>query len=156
MLPEKILFVCTGNICRSPTAHAIARHKAKNLKKDHLYFFDSAGTSSYHEGECADLRSIQTGKKRGISFDGILSRRITQKDFADFDLILCMDRNHLSHLLQISDEKYHHKIKLFLEFCAVSNLWDDEVIDPYYGGNKGFEEVYDMIDCAINNLLNFS
>jgi len=153
MSPHKILFVCTGNICRSPTAHAVARHKAKISGKENLFIFDSAATSSYHEGESPDVRSVKVAHEKGISFSGIFSRAITKKDFADFDFILCMDRGHVSRLLAISEEKYHHKIKLFLEFCAIKNFWDDEVIDPYYGGNKGFEEVFSMVENAVDNMF---
>ncbi len=149
----KILFVCTGNICRSPTAHALALHKAKILDKENLHFFDSAGTSAYHAGERADQRSAAVGKKRGVSFAEIFSRQITKQDFTDFDFILCMDRSHVSRLLSIAEEKYHHKIKLFLEFCETTNSWDDEVIDPYYGAGKGFEEVFDLIDSSVENLF---
>ena len=148
---QKILFVCTGNICRSPLAEAIARHKAKLLKKD--FYFDSAGTDSYHEGEDADSRSIAVGKKYGISFEGIIARQITIKDFSDFDLILCMDRGHVSRLLRRSDPLHHHKIKLFLDYLPVQNKWDDEIIDPYYGAEKGFDEVYEILASALDLLL---
>lgn len=148
---KKILFVCTGNICRSPTAHAVARHKAKIHKKEVI--FDSAGTDSYHSGESPDSRSMAVGKERGISFDGIFARQITKQDFANFDLFLCMDRGHLARLRSRLPQEFHHKIKLFLEYCDVPNKWDDEVIDPYYAANKGFEEVFDIIDLAIEKLL---
>ncbi len=149
----KTLFVCTGNICRSPTAHAIARHKSVMLGLQNNFFFDSAGTSAYHQGELPDSRSEQIAKQRGISFQDIFSRPITSQDFENFDYIMCMDRSHLSHLLRISDKKYHNKIHLFLQFCGAKNSWDDEVIDPYYGSDKGFEEVYDVIDEALDNFF---
>lgn len=149
----KILFICTGNICRSPTAHAIARQKAKALKLENKLSFDSAGTDSYHNGELPDSRSMQVGEERGISFSDILSRKITSNDFKDFDLILAMNRSHLNHLLKISNPQYHSKIKLFLDFCEVENCWDDEVIDPYYGGDQGFLSVFDSIELGIDNLL---
>ncbi len=147
---KKTLFICTGNICRSPTAEAIARHKAKTLKLENKFIFDSAATSSYHQGEPADARSVRVGESKGISFNNIFSRQITNKDFENFDLLMCMDRSHLSHLLKISDKKHHHKIHLFLQYCGVNNNWDDEVIDPYYSENKGFEEVYNIIDKALD------
>lgn len=152
--PQKILFVCTGNICRSPLAEAVARHKAKARKKENLFIFDSAGTDSYHEGEKADIRSIEVGKKNGISFDNIFSRPINANDFEEFDLILAMDRGHVSRLLARSHKKHHHKIKLFLDYLPAPNKFDDEVIDPYYGANKGFEEMYEVIDSALELLFN--
>lgn len=148
---QKILFVCTGNICRSPLAEAIARHKAKLHKKN--FYFDSAGTDSYHQGEEADPRSIAVGKKYGISFENIIARQITAKDFSEFDLILCMDRGHVSRVLRRCDEKYHHKIKLFLDYLPVKNKWNDEVIDPYYGADRGFDEMYEILDEALEILF---
>lgn len=149
----KILFVCTGNICRSPTAHAIARHLAKKNNLDNQFIFDSAGTQSYHIGESTDSRSARVGKEKGISFNNIFSRKITNEDFKNFDLIFAMDRSHLSHLKRICPAQYHNKIKLFLEFCETENNWNNEVIDPYYDGSQGFYEVSDVIESAINNFF---
>jgi len=149
----KTLFICTGNICRSPTAHAIARHQAKNLNLEDRFIFDSAGTDSYHNGEAPDLRSTKVGEERGISFANIHSRKVKAQDFEEFDLILAMTRTHLKNLLQSSPAKHHHKIKLFLEFCEAENYWNDEVIDPYYGGSKGFVEVFDVIESAMENFF---
>ncbi len=152
---KKILFVCTGNICRSPTAEAIARHKAKLLGLENSFIFDSAGTDGFHSNEVPDLRSVKVGEERGISFEGIYSRKITQHDFEEFDLIMCMDKNHHSRLLQIAAPQHHEKIKLFLRFCAAKNPWQDEVIDPYYKGNQSFDMVFDVIDSALDNLLSY-
>ncbi len=149
----KTLFVCTGNICRSPTAQAIARHKAFELGLQNRFIFDSAATSSYHNGELPDARSVQVGESRRVSFSNIFSRPISSKDFENFDYIMCMDRSHLSHVLRVSDKKYHDKIHLFLQFCGAKNSWDDEVIDPYHSSNKGFEEVFDVIDEALDNFF---
>lgn len=151
-MTTKILFVCTGNICRSPTAHAIALNKALQIKNCDQFIFDSAGTTSYHQGEDPDLRAVECGNKKGISFSGIKSRKINQQDFENFDYIFCMDRSHLSSLYQITKPKYHNKIYLFLEFCALNNFWDDEVIDPYYG-ERGFDEVFDILDKALDKMF---
>ena len=150
---KKILFVCTGNICRSPTAHAIARHKAELLKLENNFYFDSAGISGYHLGEASDSRSIEVGRKNGISFDGIFSRQISQEVFDNFDLIMAMDKGHFASLKKLSAEKNHPKIKLFLEFCETKNAWNNEVIDPYYLKASNFSQVFDIIDSSIDNLI---
>ena len=152
-LPQKILFVCTGNICRSPTAEAVARHQAKEKNLEDNFIFDSAGIEAFHVGESPDQRSLMVGMQHGVSFADISSRKIRKNDFADFDLILAMDRSHFSRLLAESPQEYRGKVKLFLEFCAVKNSWNDEVIDPYYGNNQGFEEVFNVINLAVKNLL---
>lgn len=149
----KILFVCTGNICRSPTAEAIARHKARELKLENNFIFDSAGTEGFHIGESPDSRSMQVGEERGISFKNIKSRKIREEDFVEFDYLMCMDRSHKKRLLEICDREHHHKIKLFLEVCQAKNPWNDEVIDPYYKGSQAFDMVFDVIEQALENLL---
>jgi protein-tyrosine phosphatase len=149
---KKILFVCTGNICRSTTAEAIARHVAKNMGKGEEYFFDSAGTHGYHVGESADPRAVRLGKERGVSFEGISSRKISKNDFEKFDLIFAMDRGHLRILQNLADETNLKKIQLFLSFSQIKNSWNDEVIDPYYG-ERGFEEVFDVIEEAVRKII---
>ena len=150
---KKILFVCTGNICRSPTAEAIARHKSKVLGLEKDFLFDSAGTHGYHVGEAPDARSAATGKERGISFEGIFARKITADDFEKFDFLMCMDRNHYAKLLGMAPEKSQNKVQLFLQFCEAPNKWDDEVIDPYYKSTGAFDEVFDVIDVALENMF---
>lgn len=150
---QKILFVCTGNICRSPTAEAISRHKAKELGVADKFIFDSAGTDGFHSGQAPDLRSVEIGIRRGISFDGIYSRKIERSDFVEFDFLMCMDRSHQKRLMQITDEKHREKVKLFLQFCGAKNPWNDEVIDPYYKEAQTFDMVFDVIDSALEKLL---
>jgi protein-tyrosine phosphatase len=150
---KKILFICTGNICRSPTAHAIASHKAKELDLSHKFTFDSAGTDSYHAGELPDFRAVETGKKRGISFEGIHSRQILKSDFDKFDYLMCMDKTHYKKLMQLAKVQHQEKVKLFLQFCEAENLWNDEVIDPYYKDSGAFDEVFDVIDLAVEKLF---
>jgi protein-tyrosine phosphatase len=147
----KILFVCTGNICRSPTAHAIARHKVKELNLQNIEI-DSAGTSGFHKGEKPDPRSISVGSSKGIDFSGINARPITRDDFKNFDLIFGMDRGHVSILRNLCPEKFQSKIHLFLEYANVENNFDDEVIDPYYG-EKGFTEVFELIEKAVEKII---
>lgn len=150
---KKILFVCTGNICRSPTAEAVARHKAKNLSLTDQFYFDSAGTEAYHVNESPDARSAEVGRERGVSFAGISARKVTQKDFAEFDFLMAMDRSHYSKLMQISPKEHQKKIKLFLQFCEAKNPWNDEVIDPYYKASNAFDLVFDVIETALDNLF---
>ncbi len=149
---KKLLFVCTGNICRSPTSHAIALHQIKVLDLESKFTVDSAGTSAFHIGEGADPRAIKVGKMRGIDFSAIRSRQIEQSDFEKFDLILAMDRSHITSLRRICPPQFEYKIQLFLQYTNVKNNFDDEVIDPYYGVN-GFEEVFNLIEEGVNNLV---
>ncbi len=154
---KNILFICTGNICRSPTAQAVARHKAKIIGLDGKFFFDSAGIEGFHIGEAPDSRSVEVGIKKGVSFDKIFARKIKNSDFADFDLLIAMDRSHYSRLLQISPIEFRQKIKLFLPFCEASNLIGEDLIDPYYKSGEAFDLVFDVINLALDNFFkNFS
>lgn len=147
---QSVLFVCLGNICRSPTAHAVFRQKVKDAGI--LVEIESAGTSAYHEGAKPDPRSIAAGKKRNYDFSGIESRKIRDEDFEHYDYILAMDNDNLASLLNQCPSEYQHKVKLFLTFAE--NYGDtDEVPDPYYGGAAGFELVLDLIEDASKGLL---
>ncbi|MFT5703529.1 MAG: protein-tyrosine phosphatase [Rickettsiales bacterium] len=148
---KKILFICTGNICRSPTAHAVARQKIKELDLKN-FMVDSAGISGFHSGQKPDSRSILTGEKKGVDFSEILSKKIKKEDFTNFDLIFAMDRSHVSALRQICPSEFENKIQLFLEYAGVQNSFNDEVIDPYYG-EKGFDEVFELIEKAIDKII---
>ncbi|WP_218355246.1 low molecular weight protein-tyrosine-phosphatase [Alteromonas lipotrueiana] len=144
-----VLFVCLGNICRSPTAEAVFRHKARASGIN--VTIDSAGTHGYHIGNPPDKRSQQAGVAKGYDFAGLACRKVAVDDFEKYDYILAMDNRNLEHLKKISDEKYHHKIHLFLSF-AKSDY--SEVPDPYYGGRRGFELVLDLIEQASEGLIN--
>ncbi len=144
-----VLFVCLGNICRSPTAEAVFKQKAANAGLNII--IDSAGTHGYHIGNPPDKRSQAAGIERGYAFDGLKCRRVEERDFEQFDYILAMDKSNLSNLHSMSPAEYHHKIKLFLEF---SNSDEDEVPDPYYGGKRGFDLVVDLIEDASDGLIN--
>ena len=148
----KILFVCTGNICRSPTAHAIARYQVKNLGLENKIISDSAGIDGFHSGEPSDHRAVEVGKERGIDFDGIKSRKILLEDFANFDLIFAMDKWHFKSMKLLSPKEHHHKIHMFLEYAEI-NSESGEVKDPYYGGIVGFEKVFDLIENGVEKII---
>lgn len=146
---NSVLFVCMANICRSPSAEAIFRHKAKQAKLS--IHIESAGTQASRAKDKPDMRAQKVGIARGYSFDKIRSRKITEKDFEDFDLILAMDSQNVSSLEKIAPDHQKHKIKLFLEYAE--NAEETEVPDPYYGGVKGFQLVADLIEDASDGLI---
>lgn len=140
---KKILVVCMGNICRSPTGEAVLRAKAEELGVD--VDIDSAGTIGYHTGNTPDSRAMAAGKQRGYSFKGMRARQVSVQDFEDFDLVLAADKANLADLLDICPAEHRHKVSLFLSH---SNSSYDEIPDPYYGGDDGFELVLDLIEEA--------
>ena len=147
-----VLFVCLGNICRSPTAEGIFRTQvhASGLSKQILV--DSAGTHAYHEGESPDLRACAAALERGFDLSGHVGRQIKTSDFEYFDYILAMDGDNL-HLLKAScPQGEEHRLSLMLEWTAG---WGSEVPDPYYGGDAGFEHVFDMLTDACAALLGY-
>lgn len=143
-----VLFVCLGNICRSPTAEAVFKQKAAEAGLS--LNIDSAGTHGYHIGSPPDKRSQAAGVERGYSFKGLKCRRVDESDFEKFDYILAMDNSNLSNLHGMSPAQYHDKIKLFLDYADEE---DKEVPDPYYGGKRGFELVLDLIEAASDGLI---
>lgn len=148
MSKPKVLFVCLGNICRSPTAEAVFRHKASAAGLD--VYIDSAGTGGWHQGDAPDSRAIKAGSQRGYSFAGQSARAVEPEDYRDFDHILAMDRRNLSDLKAETPAEYAKKIKLFLSYGQSS---ESEVPDPYYGGGQGFEQVLDLIEDACEGLI---
>ena len=147
---SRILFVCMGNICRSPTAEGVFRHQAEQAGMLDRLFIDSAGTHAYHVGEPADRRARAAAKRRGMSLDGIRARRVILEDFVRFDYIIAMDEDNLARLRDESPEEHHHKLRLLLEFMDGP---EREVPDPYYGGAAGFERVLDLVEAASRGLL---
>lgn len=141
----KILFVCTGNICRSPTAEAVLRHRALREKLDHMVV-DSAGTHGYHIGEAPDIRAIKAAHDRGISMKGIRARKVTINDFYDFDYVIAMDQGHYEILKNLSPDDAKARLSLFLEN-------NQNVPDPYYGDDKSFENVFDIIQKGVDDLF---
>jgi len=138
-----------GNICRSPSAEAVFRHKAKQTNLSILV--DSAGTVGSHAREKPDHRAQKAGMARGYSFDKIKARKVTEKDFETFDLILPMDNQNFNYLKKLAPPHLHYKIQLFLDYA--SNHEETEVPDPYYGGAKGFQYVIDLVEDASDGLL---
>jgi len=146
----RVLFVCMGNICRSPTAEGVFRHFVREAGLAERVEVDSAGTHAYHTNEPADRRANAAAERRGYSLADIRARRVQDKDFDTFDYIIAMDRDNLASLTEQADAEHHHKIRLFLEFASGH---EDEVPDPYYGGAAGFERVLDLIEDASRGLL---
>ena len=146
----KILFVCLGNICRSPTAEAVFRRQVGEAGLTHITV-DSAGTAGYHTGARPDKRSMAVAVERGYDFSGIACRKVSKNDFVLFDLIIPMDKDNERQLLKHCPHQYRDKIKLMMSFAEQDV---DEVPDPYYGGAKGFSLVLDFIEEACSGLLN--
>lgn len=146
----KLLFVCTGNICRSPTAHGVFEHMAQAA--GHGYFtIDSAGTHSYHVGEQPDSRTMAAALARGYDLSTQRARKVSVRDFSEFDLIFAMDKSHLSQLERICPPEHRHKLHLYLYYTLGHEGMD--VPDPYYGGPEGFERVLDLAEWASEALL---
>lgn len=145
---RRILMVCMGNICRSPTAEAVCRAKIRERRLN--IEVDSAGTIGYHQGDKPDSRAIAAGIKRGLSFDGMRARQIVDADFEYFDLILAADNGNLVDLRSRCPLEYQYKLQLMLSY---GNSEIDEVPDPYYGGAQGFELVLDLLEQSIDSLL---
>ena len=151
MTRQKVLFVCTGNICRSPTAEGVARGLAAKHGVDHLFQFDSAGTHGYHVGAPPDPRTVVAARQRGYDLSPLRARRVTEFDFISFDHVLAMDREHLEFLQRVCPSPHRHKLRMFLEYRQAFD--QDEVPDPYYGGAQGFEQVLDLVEDAAAHLI---
>lgn len=145
-----VLFVCMGNICRSPTAEGVFRQKVAEAGLADRIQTDSAGTHAYHVGEPPDRRARSAAERRGVSLEDLRARRVSSEDFERFDYVIAMDRDNVALLIEQSDPQHHEKIRLFLEF---SKGHEDEVPDPYYGGAAGFERVLDLVEDASAGLL---
>lgn len=151
--PTKLLFVCLGNICRSPTGEGVMRHLVESEGVAHLFEIDSAGTGSWHIGESPDRRSVAAAAARGILIGGT-ARQVTGDDFYEYDLLLAADRYNHRDLQAIAPTDEHEaKVRLLREFDPMSTPDDLDVPDPYYGGPGGFDEVIDLVDAACRGLL---
>jgi len=152
MKKTRVLFVCMGNICRSPTAEGVFSVLIKEQKVDAQFAIDSAGTHAYHVGEAPDLRAQKAAKDRDVNLSQIRARKVIFADFEDFDYLLAMDDDNHQILMQACPDQLKHKVKYFLEYA--SHLDTREVPDPYYGGKYGFERVLDMVEDASVGFLN--
>lgn len=145
---KKILFVCTGNICRSSTAEALLKQRLSSEG----YFSDSAGTHGYHVGEPSDHRAIKTASKRGVDMSDIRARKLEAEDMEEFDYIFAMDQGHLKILHNIATEPQKQKISLFLDH---SDQGIKDVPDPYYGDMEGFEKTFDILEAGLDGIISF-
>jgi len=145
-----ILFVCLGNICRSPTAHGVFQKIVEDRTLSHLLSVDSAGTAAWHIGKTPDPRSQAAALLRKYDLSGIQARQVESADFEKFDFVLAMDKENLQNLKLICPSDFQHKLALFLDY---SDQDEDEVPDPYYGGSGGFVRVLDLVESASLGLL---
>jgi protein-tyrosine phosphatase len=150
----RILFVCMGNICRSPTAEGVMRALLREEGLETTVELDSAGTGGWHAGEPPDARATEAARRRGVVLEGA-ARQVTPADFDDFDLLVAMDRENLRELLAIApSEEGAEKVRLLREFDPASaDAGDLDVPDPYYGGERGFERVLELVTAACRGLL---
>ncbi len=145
-----VLFVCMGNICRSPTAEGVFRRLVEDAGLAGQVLVDSAGTHAYHVGEPADRRAAAAAARRGYSLEGIKARRVAPEDFERFDYVLAMDEDNLAILGELASADARATLRLFLEY---GDAGEREVPDPYYGGAAGFEQVLDLVENAARGLL---
>ena len=151
MKPYSILFVCMGNICRSPTAHGVLRHKVQAVGLAQQIAVDSAGTHNYHPDCPPDVRSQAHAAKRGYSLSDLRARQIRAEDFERHDLILVMDWDNLALVQDICPPQHLAKVRRLTEFCLQH---DNPVVpDPYYGGASGFDHVLDLVEDACDGVL---
>lgn len=146
----KVLFVCLGNICRSPTAEAVFRSYLKQHKLESQVTVDSAGTGDWHVGHSPDKRAILKGKQRGYDLSRLKARQASEDDFAQFDYILAMDKQNLIDLQSLMPTDSQINPELFLNYAGLEQA---EVPDPYFGGDKGFDEVIDLVEKACEGLI---
>lgn len=146
-----VLFVCMGNICRSPTAEGVFRKIVQDQGLATKIITDSAGTHAYHVGEPPDRRAQATALRRGIDLSDLRARRALPADFEKFDYVLAMDRDNYINLQSVCPVGYEDRLFMFLDFAE--GLSHAEVPDPYYGGDRGFEDVFDMVEAASKGLL---
>lgn len=146
-----VLFVCTGNICRSPTAEGVFRHIVKEAGLEKEFRIESAGTEAYHEGSPPDARAVKTAERNGVSLEGQTARPLDRDDYQSFDYIYAMDGGHFYELHQRAPKERRAKIDMFLSEAAQVNT--KEVPDPWYGDDSDFDHVYRLVDTGARALL---
>jgi protein-tyrosine phosphatase len=153
MKKTRVLFVCLGNICRSPLAEAIFKHHIKKRNLEAFVEADSCGTSNYHIGDPADSRTIANATQNGITIDHC-GRQLTAADVASFDYILAMDKSNYTNILRIvpQSKNYLHKVLLMRDFDPVEK---GEVPDPYHGGDKSFQEVFEILTRSVTSFIDY-
>ena len=147
----KVLFVCMGNICRSPTAHGVFRALVEKEGLSQAIEIDSAGTHAYHVGSAPDRRAQATAQERGIDISDLVARRVEPDDFDLFDFVVAMDQDNYMSLSEICPDQHVDKIYMFMDFA--DHMRTREVPDPYYGGPSGFDRVFDLVEAASEGLL---
>jgi protein-tyrosine phosphatase len=146
----RVLMVCLGNICRSPSAQGVLEKLIENQGLQHLVEVDSAGTGDWHLGEAPDSRSISAAAARGYEIDHLRARQVERHDFTRFDYILCMDRSNLNTVRELCPRAHRSKLQLLMDYGESSH---DTVPDPYYSGAQGFELVLDLLEDACDRFL---
>jgi len=146
-----VLFVCLGNICRSPTSEGVFRKLAAQHRIEHAVEIDSAGTGGYHIGRPPDARAAAAAAKRDIDITALRARQVITQDFEIFDYVIAMDRQNYEYLIRLAPRHVRNKVCLFMDFASDWSI--EEVPDPYYGGVAGFERVLDMIEDASKGLI---
>jgi|SRR5690554_4741117 len=147
----KVLFVCLGNICRSPTAEGLFKARLKELGLEDVVLTDSAGTAGWHVGKAPDERSITAAAERGVDISDLRARQVSEQDFAEFDYIMAMDEANLNDLMSFRPDDFKGRCCLYLDYAI--NTPEREVPDPYYGGAEGFAYVLDLVEQAGAGLL---
>lgn len=150
--PASVLFICTGNICRSPTAAGVFARYVSDAGLEQRIRVASAGTHGYHVGERADPRTLEAALRRGYDFSEHRARLFAARDFQAFDVLLAMDEGHLAHMANLAQPSQVHKLHLMMAFAS-RHPGSKSVPDPYYGGGDGFERVLDMLEDAAAGLL---
>lgn len=151
MAKHRLLFVCLGNICRSPMAEGVFRRVAEEEGVGHLFEIDSAGMGDWHLGQAPDSRAQEAARGRGIDISGQCARQVTHRDFAVFDLLLAMDGSNYAELSELAPKEARQKVRRFLDYAP--HVGNKDVPDPFYGGRAGFDRALDLIEEAARGLL---